>query len=243
MSFNPLASVMKSTLLSPPPVRARFHELYARFENNPYVFASPLGPTVHAGRTGWLPRFVFFGPHASDESWHLALLGGIENHEPKATLGLLSLIEHLSADAESGHGLNLTFFPLVTGSPPEIQLLAQDARQRRYHGFVQVESDLDHDDAITVEVHGTAGGAILSPDVELIASSDFDPLPVRFATGLRHPAAGPLQHADDLGVPPFGLTLRIPAAWPEAEYRDAVRHVLSRFLRRYRAFQAYGGQL
>ena len=84
-----------------------------------------------------------------------------------------------------------------------------------------------------------------TPDVELISTEEIDPFPVRFELGARGvaPADGPLTVADDLPVQPFELTLFVPSAWSDDLYHDAVIHILARFLRRYRAFQAFGGHL
>ena len=42
---------------------------------------------------------------------------------------------------------------------------------------------------------------------------------------------------------PFELTLRVPTAWSDDDYDRVVMSVLSRFILRYRAFQAYGQHL
>jgi hypothetical protein len=55
---------------------ARIGALYARSQKDRALFGSPLGPFYFDGQPGWLPRFVFFGPQASDESWRLAFLAG-----------------------------------------------------------------------------------------------------------------------------------------------------------------------
>jgi hypothetical protein len=68
---------------------------------------------------------------------------------------------------------------------------------------------------------------------------------VRFegAAGAAAPEDGPLSIADDLPGSPFELTLRIPSTWSDDAYQHAVVTLLERFLRRYRAFQAYGQHL
>jgi hypothetical protein len=49
--------------------------------------------------------------------------------------------------------------------------------------------------------------------------------------------------ADDLRHAPFELVLRVPAHWPDDLYQSAVSSILTRFILRYRAFQAYGQHL
>ncbi|HEY5229155.1 MAG TPA: hypothetical protein VIJ19_11480, partial [Opitutaceae bacterium] len=62
-------------------LHAELSALYALSQNSPYVFASPVGPVPTVSRAAFLPRFVFFGPHASEESWRLALLAGFDHRD------------------------------------------------------------------------------------------------------------------------------------------------------------------
>lgn len=246
-------------------LQARVSALYARAQTDGHIFASPLGPFTLRGRSAWLPRFVFFGPHASDDSWRLAFLAGFDHRDLRSTHALLTLIERLADDAEDGHGLNLAFFPLVDAAGlafhtpdrqltrqswsasklPEIALLEKDARARSYHGFVKVETAPEGDDVLSVRVREPLGFVAASPDIEILSSEDAEPYHVRFEREptLPGPLPGPLAIADDLAIRPFELVLRIPADWSAAVYADAVSTLLTRFLRRYRAFQAYGGHL
>jgi hypothetical protein len=248
----------------PDPLRADLSALYALSQSSRFVFASPLGPFPLDGRQAYLPRFVFFGPNACDESWRLALLAGFDHGDHRASRALVALATRLAADSETGHGLNLSFFPLVdvaglvTGAPdralgsahwgrggaPEIELLEQDARVRGYHGFVRIETEAKDDDLIGLRVRGPFAG-LMSPDLELISSEETRSFPIRFESvaGDEAPTDGPLSVADDLPVDPFELTLRIPAAWSDEAYQHAAVTLLERFLRRYRAFQAYGQHL
>ena len=47
-------------------LRTHLSAVYALSQNSRHVFASPLGPVVVGRRQTYLPRFVFFGPLASD---------------------------------------------------------------------------------------------------------------------------------------------------------------------------------
>jgi hypothetical protein len=244
--------------------QAQLSALYTLAQKNSHVFGSPLGPISLGGRRAWLPRFVFFGPHASDDSWRLAFLAGFDHRDLRAGLALLRLVERLAENAEDGHGLNLSFFPLVDAAglflraparrldlahwahsaAPEIGVLEKDARLRGYHGFIRVEAAAADDDLITICVRQPSGLAS-SPDVELISSADTDPFPVRFerSSSATPVSGGPLTVADDLPIQPFELTLQMPPAWPDELYDDAVGFILGRFILRYRAFQAYGQHL
>lgn len=238
---------------------ARLSALYFIAQRSDHLFASPLGPFNLGGAQGWLPRFVFFGPHAASAPWRLAFLSGFDAGDFRPARALLHVVEQLVARADEGHGLDLTFFPVVNTSglsrslaaehwgrtaAPEIDLLEKDARLRGYHGYIRVEAAAPGEELITLRVREPHGLAT-SPDVELISSEDVDPFPVRFERGDAGvaPADGPLSIADDLPVAPFELTLRLPAQWPDDVYETAASLILTRFLHRYRALQAYGQHL
>ena len=265
MSSLPLRASVESVTATPAGIfSARLGALYPLAQRHPHLFASPLGPLGAGARPALLPRFVFFGPHASDASWRLAFLSGFDARELRPAHALVGLIERLAARADEGHGLDLTFFPLVDAGgleadapirplatahwgrfgAAEIGLLERDARARGYHGYIRVEAAAPGDEIIAIRVRepATQDG---SPDVELISSDDLDPFPLRFERGPAGvpPIDGPLSVADDLPVQPFELTLRVPLTWPDEIQQEAVIIILTRFLHRYRAFQAYGQHL
>lgn len=245
-------------------LHAELSALYERAQDSRYIFASPLGPLFAGGRAAYLPRFVFFGPNASDDSWRVCLYAGLDRRDLRGPKALLALASLLAADSAAGHGLNLTFIPVVDvggtadGSPegglssahwgrqppPEIALLAADARQRGYHGFVTVETAPPGDPLIGIRVGGSAAGG-LSPGAELVTPEETRSFSVRLepAADRVRPSAGPLSIADDLPVGPFELTLRIPASWPDEAYQHAAATLIERILRRYRAYQAHGQHL
>jgi hypothetical protein len=245
-------------------LRTRVSALLARTQTNPYLFASPMGPFTFERRAVWLPRFVFCGPHASDESWRVALFAGTNHRDLRATHALLRLAESLARDAAHAHGLNLTFFPLIDAaglaleidgrsldeeswrdsSAPELQLLTRDIQTRGYHGFVRVETSRG-EELPTLSLRARADLDSSTPDVELLSSRDFEGIDLRFER-LQvggSPVSGPLSLADDLGIQPFELTLRLPSALTRDAHERLALEILTRFLHRYRAFQAYGGDL
>jgi hypothetical protein len=246
------------------PLQAGLSALYELAQSSRYVFASPLGPLAFGAKQAYLPRFVFFGPNACDESWRVSFIAGLDHRDARASRALVALVARLAANSETGHALNLSFFPvvdiggLVSGlsdrrlstahwgreAPPEIGLLEQDARARGYHGFVRVETGHAEDELIGVSVRGSFSGTA-SPDLELITSEETRSFPVRFESASRGGPTtdGPLSAADDYPVNPFELTLSIPGAWSDDAYQHAAVTLLERFLTRYRAFQAYGQHL
>lgn len=235
----------------------RLSSLYALAQRSQYVFASPLGPFYRQARHYHVPRFVYFGPHTSDESLRLAFHSGFDARDLRGTLALLHFIERLALTPDLGQGLNLSFLPLadVTGllrndtqdlagsswvspSNPELALLAGDARNRGYHGFVRIETTSADDDVITIRLRGHSAENL---GVELLNSSDIAPWSVRWeATQVDAiPADGPLSLGDDLPFHPFELTVGLPAAWSIELHREAVTTILKKFIVRYRGFQAY----
>jgi hypothetical protein len=244
------------------PLGSDLSALYALSQSSRYIFASPVGPFLSGSHSAYLPRFVFFGPNACDESWRLALLAGFDHADLRASRALIALAARLTTDNETGHALNLSFFPVVdvgglvsdvvnrglaevhwgSATAPEIVLLERDARQRGYHGFVRVETAPKDEELIVVRVRGSFAEALFPGD-ELITSEETRGFPVRFESDGGSSTDGPLSIADDLPVVPFELTLRIPGSWSDDVYQHAAIALLERFLRRYRAYQAYGQNL
>lgn len=239
----------------------RFTALYTLSQRSEYVFASPIGPFHARGQELSLPRFVYFGPHTSDDSPRIAFYAGEDAAVATGTLALLHLIERLALVPHLGHGLNLSFFPLVDvlgldpglsgrrlaeahwgrSKEPEIALLEKDARLRGYHAFVRVVPSVEEVVTIRLRSRDPLG----SLGVELITSEDVEPWLVRFeAEELQTDlASGPLTIGDDLAFPPFELTLALPAAWPQPMFDAATVSILTRFIERYRSHRAYAQNL
>lgn len=234
--------------------------LYTLAQRSDFVFGTPLGPFLHAGRTHYLPRFVYFGPHTSEESPRVAFLAGLDHRDLRSTLALLHLVEELALAPDIGQSLHLAFYPLVdvlghlqpeigrnlarqnwsAASAPEIDTLAREARLRTYHAFVRLES-VTADDTVTLRVRTPFGSSSGAP---LLSSEDTDPYPVRWEVEPDAPVStGPLSLGDGLRFRPLDLTLRVPAAWSPEFHREAVASILKRFIVRYRGFLAYGQHL
>lgn len=240
--------------------------LYRLAQQSQAVFGSPLGPFFHDDRHYSLPRFVYFGPHTSDESLRLAFIAGYDRRDLRSTLALLHFVELLARAPDIGQGLHLAFFPIVdvlglagvsgdralhqqrwsggAGLAPELALLEQDARLMNYHGFIHLET-APGDEVITVRLRGgeRAPGGLAG--VELISSDEVEPFHVRWESEPSGtvPTAGPLTVADDLAVAPFELHLSLPSHGSAEQYLDSVVVTLRRFILRYRGLQAYAQHL
>lgn len=237
----------------------RIAHLYRLAQRSDHVFASPLGPFQRRGESVHLPRFVYFGPHTSEESLRLAFYAGFDQGDPRTSLALINVVERLILAPSLGQGLNLSLFPLVDAQAgatvktprhladlpwagsgePELDLLQKDARTRAYHGFVRLET------APGLETLGVSlDGAFSSAPpggVELISSEDSDPWPVRWESA--QPDSGVLSLLADLPLQPFQLTIRVPTGWSTGLHRESVTTLLTRFILRYRGHQAYGQHL
>ena len=243
---------------------AHLSAVYAVAASNQHVFASPLGPLPFHEQYAWLPRFVFFGPGATNECWRLGLFAGFDHRDLRASHALLGFVQHLASRADDGHGLNLSLFPLVDlgghlfaesrqlatahwgrSEAPEIRMLERHVRDTAYHGFIRVETATGTDDHVRLSL-ASAGLVDDGWDVELVVSADFHPYSVDFErgdSGGRPATSGPLTVAEDLPVQPFEVTLRVPSSWTNELYQSAVNTILGSFLLRYRAFQAFGQHL
>ena len=237
--------------------------LYQVVQRSSNVFGSPLGPIPADTRQLYLPRFVYFGPSASDAALRLSFLAGFDHRDLRPTLSLLRFIEGLALQPDLGQGLNLSFFPLldVLGlargessrelsthnwarpTVPEIGLLEKDARVRSYHGFIRIESGIN-EDVVVVRLRSPIPTENFAPSLELISSDDLEPFAVRWESDTTSDLpAGPLSMADDLPLQPFELTVRIPAAWSLDTYAEAAASILKRFVLRYRGFISYAQHL
>ncbi len=234
--------------------------LYGHAQRSEHVFGTPLGPFEHAGIPHHLPRFVYFGPHTSEESPRLAFLAGLDSRDLRPTLALLHLVEELAIRPDLGQSLHLAFYPLVdvlghlkqvkdrdlatenwaAPAAPEISLIAGDSRVSSYHAFIRVET-APSDDVVTLRLRTTTAGGTSLP---LISSEDAEPFAVRWETEFAPaPVAGPLALGDDLPFRPLDLTLRLPGDWEPEFYREAAASILKRFIIRYRGLLAYGQNL
>jgi hypothetical protein len=263
--FSTVARVLEppAPLSLPAAFSEQLSNLYALVQRSHYVFGSPIGPFFSHARHFNLPRFVYFGPNASDASLRLSFLAGYDHRDLRPTLALLRLVEGLALNPDLGQGLNLSFFPLVDvlglatpdldrqlsseswahSTSPEINLLEKDARVRGYYGFVRLES-APGEDVVVVRLRSPIPVENLAPALELISSDDVTPFAVRWESESDPaPLGGPLTIADDLPLPPFELTVRLPASWPLDFYAQAASSILKRFVIRYRGFISYAQHL
>ena len=268
MKSSPYSAVARALdSLAPSSIPAAFSEqlsnLYQLVQRSRYVFGSPLGPIVLDTNRLYLPRFVYFGPHASEAALRLSFLAGFDHRDLRSTLALLRFVEGLALEPDLGQGLNLSFFPLIDvlglsrgesarslathnwsrPTAPEIISLEKDARGRSYHGFVRLESGTS-EEIVVVRLRSTVPSENVAPALELISSADVEPFAVRWETDMGSDLnTGPLSMADDLVLQPFELTVRIPAAWSLDLYAEAAASILKRFILRYRGFISYAQHL
>jgi hypothetical protein len=252
-----------ATISVPAAFGEQLSSLYALVQHSRFVFGSPLGPLEMPDRQLHVPRFVYFGPDASDAALRLSLTAGFDHRDLRPTFALLRIIECLALQSHLGQGANLSIFPLIDvlglaqmrtdrklwdenwsrSRSPEIILLERDARLRAYHGFIRFESAFD-DDVVTIRLRAATPEENVAPALEFISSHDFESLAVRWETDATpYFEHGPLSIADDLPLRPFELTVRIPASWPLDRYANAAASILQGFVQRFRAFFSYAQNL
>jgi hypothetical protein len=257
----PPPSSKAGALVTSGAIAHQLSRLYALTEESPHLFGSALGPITLAGVDYHIARFVYFGAKAGDDSVRLTFHTGYDGADARSIGALAHFVARLALKPDLGHGLNLSFFPVVNptgvefGSrrnangadlaaesweesiEPEIAVLRQDAYVRGYHGFVRVEAGAV--EAVTATVR-QPGHTQMSGLPALIAEESSDVFPIRWERDTTRPASGPLTIADDFALQPFELVLRFPQQWSDDVYRDAVNQVLRRFIVRYRATLSYG---
>jgi hypothetical protein len=256
-SRTPASAAVPSINLS-----QRLSRLYEQAHQSDFLFASPLGPFHDGVGERSVPRFVYFGPHTSQESLRLSVLAGFGRHDRAAVQALFAFIEGLALRPDIGQSLNVSFFPVVNVSGllggaedrdltdehwgrsdrPEISLLNQDSRLCGYQGFVRVTTTAD--DEPSARVRSVISTTANTSDVQVYSSVDFRPWPVCFETVHAGSVnSGPLSIADDLPFAPFEVELALPADWPQRTADRALGVILKRLIVRYRAFLAYGQHL
>lgn len=228
-----------------------------------HLFNSPLGPLSHTQPAAALPRFIYFGPDTNEVSPRLAFHAGHDHRDLRGTHALLHFVRRLALQPDIGHGLYLSFFPLIDvlglsghapdrplaaaswigSAEPELKLLGHDARTRGYHGFIRLET-VAGDDVVTVRLRSLRSRFHETPPVDLLSSLDVAPFAVRWESEARDALPdGPLSLADVLPFPAFELVLGLPAAWNAELHREATASILKRVVLRYRSFLAHAQHL
>jgi len=262
--INPRQPALRGKLTAAEPstdLTGRLTLLLERAQQSENLFASPLGPFWHGGRSHFLPRFVYFGPDASGDPLRLAVLAGLGRHDAAASRALLAFLEGAVNGPGFGPGINLSVFPVLNlvgqladedrdlageswsqSRLPEIELARQDAQLRCYHVFVRLETSPD--DEPTAWVRAILGTGARPTGVRIFTSEDFDSWPVRFETLTAGAVnGGPLTLADDLPQAPIEVTLALPSSWPQARMDRSVNRILRRLFASYHAFLAFGQHL
>ena len=147
------------------------------------VESESLGPFEVAGENYFLPRFLFRGPNSSDPI-RIGIFAMIHGDEPAGALAcarLLKTLTHSPALAEnfsirvypvcnptgfedntrhsrSGRDLNREFWK--PSAQPEVRLLEQELRTRRFQGIIQL-----HADDTSEGIYGFVRGATLTENL------------------------------------------------------------------------------
>jgi hypothetical protein len=239
----------------------RLSRLYELAQDSEFIFGSPLGP-LDRDRRYLLPRFVYFGPQTSEASPRIAVIAGLGRHDLPAARALTAFVESLATRPDIGHGLNLTFVPVVNvlgllgqaeerdladedwshSAEPEIALLADDARGRGYQSYIRIVTTTD--DEPTARLISILSPTVTRSEIEVFNSLDFEPWSVSFeAVAADAISRGPLSLVAQLPVAPFEVELGLPAEWSQFRADAALAKLLKHLITRYRGFLAYGQNL
>ncbi|HLP00907.1 MAG TPA: hypothetical protein VK163_02690 [Opitutaceae bacterium] len=128
----------------------RLAQLSPRAERSRSLFAAPLGPDEHGL---YLPRYVAFGPNATDSDARLSLLAGFAENDDTASIAAFDLVERAVESPATIGGVVLDVVPVVNrgggvlwSSPwvgahrPELALLEREYRRLAPHALVQLRS-------------------------------------------------------------------------------------------------------
>lgn len=124
-----------------------------------------LGTFRCAGRVYELPRFRFVGPSTGLERVRLGLFAGVHGDEPAGCAALVQFATALAAEPQRAAGYDFWIYPVVnpTGyedgtrfnragkdlnrefwrasGEPEVRILEQELRTRRFHGLMTLHAD------------------------------------------------------------------------------------------------------
>lgn len=217
----------------------------------------------------WLPRFVFQRTQIVKPRITVGIFAGIHGDEPASILGLIDLVTALDAGPEFGRDFQLWIYPMCNPSgyvdgtrhsrsgkdlnrefwknsrEPEVMLLEEEIRRRRFDGIISLHAD-DTSDG----VYGFARGATLTKHLlEPALAAAEAALPrnksalidgFHAVEGIIHSGYGGILSAPpDAHPEPFEIVLETPQLASEALQRQAFVLALEAILAEYRRMISY----
>ncbi|WP_043588894.1 M14 family zinc carboxypeptidase, partial [Geminisphaera colitermitum] len=223
-----------------------------------------------------LPRITFSGPRAPhDTPLRIGLFGGLHGDEPASVDALLVFAERLATDPTLATGYELTIYPVInpTGledgtrvnragvdlnrefwqSPPsphpEIRILENELRTRRFNGLITLHAD-DTSEGVYGYTHGhILNEALLEPALRaasLVLPRDRRAKIDGFAAAdgkISRCFTGILASPPDQRPKPFDLIFETPGLAPHDQQVEAAVLALETILDEYRVFLAHAQYL
>lgn len=221
----------------------------------------------------WLPRFVFQRTQVVKPRINVGIFAGIHGDEPAGILALADLVTRLDADPEFGRDFKLWLYPMcnpggyVDGTrhsrggvdlnrefwkgsrQPEVLLLEEEIRRRKFDGIISLHTD-DTSDGL----YGFARGATLTRHLlEPALAAAEAALPrnksdlidgFHAVEGIIHSGYGGILSAPPGARPePFEIVLETPQHAPEDLQRQAFVLALEALLAEYRRVISYAADI
>lgn len=255
------------------PVDDLLQPLKLQVAASPFLRWQSLGSWEAAGVQHGLPRFQFQRTQTVKPRFSLGIFAGIHGDEPAGILGLMDFVRELDRDPGLGREFELWLYPLCNPSgylaatrecaagldlnrefwnesaQPEVRLLEEELRERRFDGIIAL-----HSDDTCNGFYGYARDRLISEQMlapALAAADRHLPLDRNEIIDGFHAVNGIIHSRYDgiLCAPhgqqpqPFEVILESPQLTPLTLQRQSFVAALSAILDSYRAFMAYGGDL
>ena len=247
--------------------------LFVQVGTSDFLRADSLGFWRAGAERHWLPRFVFQRTQLVKPRIKVAIFAGLHGDETAGVLGLIDFVKHLDENPMLGREFQLWIYPLCnpTGyidgtrhsrsgkdlnrefwksSPePEIALLEEEIRRRRFDGIISL-----HCDDTSHGVYGFVRGATLTKHLlqPALAAAEAA-LPVNKESRIDgfHAVDGIIHTAYDgiLSAPPgahpapFEIILETPHLAPLDLQRQAFVLALESILTTYREMISFAANL
>lgn len=247
--------------------------LVTQVSHSKCLTADALGEWQINGRRHCIPKFHFQRTTVVKDRIKVGVFAGIHGDEPAGILGLMDFVRELDEEPEEGRSFEVFLYPLCnpTGylarsreslsgrdlnrefwrnSPePEVQVLEEEIRARRFDGIIAL-----HSDDTSPGFYGYARGSVLAEHLlapALDAAERAQPRDARgiidgfkAVNGIIHDAFDGILSAPPSQRPqPFEIILETPALSPLSDQRRAFVLALREILAQYRKMIAFGGEL
>jgi protein MpaA len=221
----------------------------------------------------WLPRFVFQRTQIVKPRINVGIFAGIHGDEPASMLGLIDFVRALDASPEFGRDFQLWIYPMCNpsgyvdgtrhsrsgldlnrefwnGSPePEVKLLEEEIRRRKFDGIISLHSD-DTSDGMYGFVRGATltkhllGPALAAAEAALPRNTNEFIDGFYAVEGIIHSGYGGILSAPpDTHPEPFEIVLETPHAAPLDLQRQAFVLALEATLAEYREVISYAADI